>query len=52
MPKIYHFYHRNDHNKESIGKIIATNRLSAAKYFAAVKRMELKQFISLFSISR
>jgi hypothetical protein len=52
MPKIYYFYHKNDTDKESIGKIVATNRLSAAKYFAAIKRMSLKQFLSLFSISR
>lgn len=52
MPKIYHFYNKSDNSQEAIGKIIATNRLSAAKYFAAIKRMELKQFLSLFSISK
>ena len=52
MPKVYYFYNKGNKNQEAIGKIIATNRLSAAKYFAAVKRMDLKSFLSLFSISR
>jgi hypothetical protein len=52
MPKIYSFYSRNDQSQESVGKIVATNRLSAAKYFAAIKRMSLKQFLSVFEVSK
>ena len=52
MPKKYYFYSKNDWQQEPISKTIATDRLAAAKYFAKVKRLSLKDFLSLFSVSR
>lgn len=52
MPKKYYFYAKNDINQESISRVLATNRLSAAKYFAARKKLSLKSFLNIYSISR
>lgn len=52
MPKTYYFYARNDWHQEPIAKTIATDRLAAAKYFAARKQLTLKQFLQIYSISR
>ncbi len=51
---MYFFYSKNDKEKEPIGKIgddIGT-RLSAAKYFAMLKNMTLKRFLSVFSVNK
>jgi len=52
MAKRYYFYSRNDWQQEPIAKTIATDRLAAAKYFAARKSLPLKKFLELYSISR
>ena len=52
MAKRYYFYSKNDWQQEPIAKTIATDRLAAAKYFAAQKHLTLKQFLSVYSISR
>lgn len=50
--KKYTFYSRSDNSKETISTTIAMSRLSAAKYFAAIKRFSLKQFLELYSVSK
>jgi len=52
MAKRYYFYSKNDWHQEPIAKTIATDRLAAAKYFAAQKDLPLKQFLLVYSISR
>ena len=48
----YSFYSRNDSTQEPINTIISTSRLSAAKRFAKTKQLDLKTFLSLFSVSK
>jgi len=48
----YYFYSRNDSDKEPVNWVNVSNRLKAAKLFARMKQMKLKQFLSIFSISR
>lgn len=52
MPKNYYFYSKNDLHQEPIAKTLASNRLAAAKYFAANKGLPLKQFLEIYSVSR
>tara|TARA_S200002703_G_C3787844_1_gene243010 strand:- start:1564 stop:1722 length:159 start_codon:yes stop_codon:yes gene_type:complete len=52
MAKQYYFYTRMDWQQEPISKIMADDRLSAAKYFSAQKGLTLKQFLQIYSISR
>lgn len=52
MPRKYSFYSRNDQSQESISSTLASGRLAAAKYFAARKRLSLKQFLNIYAISR
>ena len=52
MAKKYYFYSKNDWQQEPVSKTRATDRLAAAKYFAAQKDLSLKQFLSVYSISR
>ena len=48
-----YFYYKNDQNKESIGRVYNfSSRLMAAQYFATIKNMKLKTFLSVFSISK
>ena len=50
---MYYFYYRNDSSREAIKRVyFATSRLNAAKYFAEVKKMTLKQFLSVFGVSK
>ena len=47
----YYFYSKNDKNKEPIKGVDKINsRLEAAKYFANLKKMPLKTFLSIFSV--
>jgi hypothetical protein len=49
----YFFYSKIDKNKEAIGSTNnAYSRLIAAKYFAQIKRMSLKDFLKVFSVSK
>ena len=52
MIKHYYFYSKKDGNKEPIAKTPATDRLAAAKYFAAQKELSIKQFLQIYSVSR
>ena len=48
-----YFYSKNDPNKEPIGRFDnGESRLLAAQYFANRKRMSLKNFLNIFSISK
>jgi hypothetical protein len=50
--KKYTFHSRTDVTKETISTTIAMSRLGAAKYFAAIKRFSLKEFLKLYSVSK
>jgi len=48
----FSFYFKDDNKKERISTVKSSTRLTAAKYFAKMKRMELKTFLSIFKVSR
>ena len=49
---IYYFYSKADPKQEPINKVIAISRMSAAKYFAARKRLLLKPFLTIYGVSK
>ena len=50
---MHYFYYRNDPNREAIKRVyFTTSRLNAAKYFAELKQMSLKQFLGVFGVSK
>lgn len=50
--KTYYYYAKVDSTKEKLRSIIALDRLSAAKMFALTKRLDLKSFLTIYSISK
>lgn len=50
--KRYFFYSKNDSAQEPIYYCKAYSRLEAAKKFAEGKRMDLKVFLTIYSVSR
>jgi hypothetical protein len=48
----YNFYYRNDEDKEPVSWVNTPNRLKAAILFAKRKQMNLKQFLSIFTVSK
>lgn len=50
--KTYFFYNKNDDKKEPINSGFFIGRKSAAKWFASVKRLNLKDFLEIYSISQ
>lgn len=50
--KKYYFYSRNDQSQEAVMSAYTFGRLKAAKYFAERKQLDLKQFLSIFAVSR
>ena len=50
--KKFSFYFKEDNKKERISTVESSTRLTAAKYFAKIKRMKLKQFLSIWKITR
>ena len=50
--KTYFFYSKVDSSKEPIYYCKASSRLRAAEKFAEGKRMTLKIFLSIYSVSR
>lgn len=50
--KYYHFYSRNDKDREPIYKVFALSRYRAAVYFAQIKQLSLKSFLKLYAVSR
>ena len=43
-------YNRNDKDQETIGRVITTSRLQAAKIFAERKRLPLKEFLKIWGV--
>ena len=50
--KTYFFYSKIDSDKEPIYYCKASSRLRAAEKFAEGKRMDLKMFLTIYSVSR
>jgi len=50
--KRFSFFVKKDKSKEAISSTEASGRLAAAKYFAKQKKLSLKQFLRIFSISK
>jgi hypothetical protein len=49
----YFFYSKNDKKREPIKTLNNIgSRLAAAKYFSELKKLSLKEFLKVFSISR
>ena len=48
---IFKFYNRNDKNQETIGRVVTTSRLQAAKLFAERKQLPLKEFLKIEYVS-
>lgn len=50
--KKYYFYAKNDWQQEPISSTHTNSRLTAAKVFAAIKKLPLKRFLELYSVSK
>lgn len=48
---IFKFYNRNDKTQETIGRVVTTSRLQAAKLFAERKQLPLKEFLKVFGVT-
>jgi hypothetical protein len=46
----YGFYFKNSKKQEIIGKTESLSRLNAAKHFAEVKKLPLKEFLKVFGV--
>ena len=49
---IFKFYNRNDKDQETIGRVVTTSRLQAAKLFAERKQLSLKSFLKIYSVKK
>jgi hypothetical protein len=47
---IFGFYNKRDKNQEIIGRKMSFSRLEAAKHFAELKHLPLKEFLKIFSV--
>lgn len=52
MPKKYSYHSRFISTQESMFTTWATSRLNAAKYFAKLKQLPLKEFLKLYKVSK
>lgn len=50
--KKYFFYSKTDPKREAIAATVSDSRLSAARFFSRLKRLPLKNFLSIFTINR
>lgn len=50
--KRYYFFSKQDVNRELIGCVDTSSRIKAAKRFASTKQLTLKQFLSIYSVTR
>ncbi len=50
--KTFGFYRKDDDKKETLSKSLAISRLQAAKFFAARKGLQLKQFLAIYTITK
>jgi hypothetical protein len=48
---IFKFYNKNDKNQETIGRVVTSSRLQAARLFAERKQLPLKEFLKVFSVT-
>jgi hypothetical protein len=48
----YGFYIKNDPQQEIIDKTISLSRLSAAKFFAQRKKLDLKAFLGIYGVKK
>ena len=48
----YGFYRKNDLQQEIIDKTISFSRLSAAKFFAQRKKLDLKSFLGIYGVKK
>jgi hypothetical protein len=48
---IFKFYNRIDKDQETIGRVVTTSRLQAAKLFAERKQLPLKEFLKIFNVT-
>ena len=47
------FYSKSDKTKEAVGRTATySSRLNAAKHFAKIKNLELKDFLRLFTVEK
>ena len=46
------YYSKNDSNKEALGKSNTSSRLEAAKEFAQMKQLPLKDFLKIWSVEK
>jgi hypothetical protein len=49
--KKYYYYSHLDHNMEVLGVCVTDNIGNAANYFAAMKKLDAKEFLKIYSIS-
>jgi len=49
---VYYYTRRNDPSNERLGKCITLSRANAALYFAARKKLPLKEFLKIYEISK
>ena len=47
---VFGYYSRTDKTEEIVSKTVGFSRLQAAKYFAARKQLDLKTFLTLYSV--
>lgn len=52
IPKFYTFSYKTDSKAEPIDKVLSYSRLSAAKFFAERKRINFKDFLHIFKVSK
>ncbi len=50
--KTYTFYYKNSSLREPISSVKASSRLKAAIYFSTNKKLPLREFLKIFSVSR
>ena len=48
---IFKFYSRKDKDQETIGRVVTTSRLQAAKLFAERKQLPLNEFLKVFGVT-
>ena len=47
---IFGFYNKSDKNQEVINRTFSISRLQAARYFAELKQLPLKEFLKIFGV--
>jgi hypothetical protein len=52
LKKKYYFYSRVDSTQEPIMSAWSFSRIKAAEYFAEMKQLDLKSFLSIFAVSK